>query len=50
MPVREPLFYIVFVKDHGDRCILDATEQLWTAPKDAKPRDVALFYSMRIRI
>ena len=45
MPVRAPLFYIVFVKDRGDdRRMLDATKQHWTAPKDAKPRDVALFY------
>ena len=50
MPVRATLFYIVFLKDHGDdRCILDATKQLWTAPKDAKPRDVALFYVAKPR-
>ncbi len=46
MPERSPLFYIVFVKDQGDagRRILDATKRPWTAPKDAKPGDVALFY------
>jgi HNH endonuclease len=45
MLLKSPLLYIVFIKgDVASQRLEEAAEQPWTAPKDAKPGDVALFY------
>lgn len=46
MPSRNSSLYIIFAKTPPDPAerIADARERSWSAPKGAKPGDVALFY------